>query len=157
MKGNRIVLTPDRGFHVEGVINAAETPYPGTVYQLDPTQTLQGGRNVWKAWTGATGAAPLGPYIILKEDLLQGKSANQAYAAGDRAFGFIPLPGAELNVCLKDITGTAPNITAGDMLIVVTATGRFEETTGSPITQACMAMETLADPTSDTLIWVTWK
>lgn len=157
-KGNRIVLTPDRGYPVEGIINAAETPKPGTCYQIDPTQAVQGNRNVWKVYTtGTDGARPKGPMIILTEDILQGKTMTDAYAAGDRAFGFVPLPGCELNLLHLNVAGTADDVAAGDKLIVDDTTGKWFTTTGSPQTEPAMAMEAVVDPTADSLMWCIWS
>lgn len=154
---NRIILTPDRGYEVEGIINAAETPYPGTIVQMDPTQALQGGRHVWKVFTrDADGDRPKGPHIVLKEDLYQGKTMTDPYAAGDRCFGFIPQAGCELNLLFKNVSGTADDVVAGDLFIVDTTTGKVIVTTGSPECEVAMALEALTDPTADTLVWSIW-
>lgn len=156
-RGNRIILTPDRGIPVEGIINAGETPKPGTVYQIDATQAMQGGRHVWKQFTrDADGDRPKGPLIVLTEDILQGKTTTDAYGAGDRAFGFIPFAGCELNLLFKNVAGTADDVVAGDLFIVDTGTGKVIVTTGTVESEPAMALEALTDPTADALVWSIW-
>ena len=154
---NRIILTPDRATPVEGIINAGETPKPGTIYQEDPTQALQGGRAVWKAYTrDADGNRPKGPFIVLTEDILQGKDMTQAYAAGERAFGAIPKAGCELNLLFGNAGGTADDVVAGELLIVDSGTGKVIPTTGSPETEVAQAKEAIVDPVADQLLWCMW-
>ena len=156
-KGNRIIITPDRGYKVEGIIAAGETPSPGTILQIDPTVAVQGNRHTWKIYDrGADGDRPAGPYIVLCEDMLQGKTTSDAYAAGARAFGFVPLPGCELNLLFKNVSGTADDVVAGDMFIVDDGTGKVIVTTGSPESEPAMALEAVTDPTADTLVWSIW-
>lgn len=150
---NKICLTPDRAIQVEGIINAAETPKPGTIVQIDPTQSMQQGRWVWKIFSrDADGDRPAGPLIVLTEDFGQGRTVDDAYAAGERAFGIIPLPGCELNVLYKNVSGTGDDVVAGNLLIVDTGTGKVIVTTGSPETEPFMALEALTDPTADALL-----
>lgn len=159
-KGNRIVLTPDRGWPVEGYLQSGQTVSPGMVMQYDPTQALIGNRQAWKIYVpGADGGAPAGPYIILREDFLQGKTMTDAYgtAVGTHLFGWIPLPGCELNVLYLDIAGTADDHAAGELGIVKNNSGKFIATTGSPASQPVMLMETVTDPIADFLGWVIWR
>ncbi len=153
-KGNRIILTPDRGVKVEGIIASGETPSPGQIVQIDPTVAVQGNRFTWKLYNrDADGNRPAGPHIVLCEDIGQGKTTTDAYAAGARAFGFIPWPGCELNVLFKNVAGTADDVAAGDLFIVDDDTGKVIVTTGSPECEPFMALEALTDPTADTLVW----
>lgn len=170
MRGNRIILTPDRGYPVEGYLASGETLYPGMVVQADPTQALVGGRQAWKIYSrDADGDQPKGPFIVITEDLLQGKaaagvassasnSAGDAYAttSGTRLFGFVPNPGCELNLMFKNVSGTGDDVVAGDLLIVDTGTGKVIVTTGSPETEVAMANEAITDPTEDKLLWCFW-
>jgi hypothetical protein len=157
-RGNLIVLTPDRGHFVEGIINAGETPKPGQIVQEDPTQALQGGRRVWKLYNrDADGNRPAGPLIVLTEDRRIGRTMLDAYAAGERAFGFIPLAGCELNLLYMNVSGTADDVAAGDLLTVDDSTGKVIVTTGTPEIEVAHAQEAIVDPTADTLLWSTWS
>lgn len=156
-RGNRIVITPERCFRVEGIIAAGETPKPGQVVQIQAATALQGGRHTWEIYNAdADGGRPKGPYIVLTEDLLQGNDATVAYAAGARAFGAILLPGCEFNGLLLNIAGTADDHALGEVLIVDDTTGKFIATTGSPETEVAMILEAVTDPTADTLAWMIW-
>lgn len=158
MRGNEIIVSSEpRGRRVEGIIGAGITPKPGTVMQLDISEDLQGGRHVWELYNAdADGGRPKGPFIILLEDHLQGKTYADAYAAGERCFGYIPGAGDELNLRLADIAGTGDDHTKGEMLIVDDTTGLFIATTGSPETEVAMLLETVTDPTAETLAWCVW-
>lgn len=156
---NVICITPEKAIHVEGIIAAAITPKPGQVVQVDPSVALQDGRHTWKLYDAdADGGNPKGPLIILTEDSLQGRLMTTAYAAGERAFGVIPLPGCELNLLFGDIAGTGAtsDVTAGNVLIPNDTDGKWLVTTGSPEIEPAMALETVADMTEDTLIWCQW-
>ncbi len=155
--GNRIILTPDRGYPLEGVINTGETPSPGTIVQIDPTQATQGGRFVWKIYDrAADGDRPAGPFIVLREDIGQGKTMTDAYVAGTHCFGFVPLPGCQLNLLYKNESGTTDDVTAGVLFIVDDASGKVTLTTGSPQTEVAMALEAVVDPVADTLVHSIW-
>ena len=157
-QGNRIILTPDRGIKVEGIIAAGQVLKPGTLVQIDPTVAVEGNRYTWTRYSrDANGNRPKGPCIILTEDILQGKLITDAYATGRiRAFGFIPFAGCELNVLKGDVTGTGDDFAKGDLLIPVSGTGKFILTTGSPEIEPFMCFETLTDPTSDSLVYGHW-
>lgn len=157
-KGNKIIVTSDpRGYFKEGVINTGETPKPGTIMQIDPTQSQVGGRWVWKTYNrDADGNRPIGPHAVLLEDSLQGKSATDAYAAGDRCFLYCPLPGDELNLLFFNQSGTGDDVTLGDLLIVDDGTGKVFTTTGSPECEVAVALEAIADPTADQLFHCMW-
>jgi len=158
-RGNGIIVSPDpKGKFMEGIIKAGETPRPGTIMQLDPTVSLQGGRHTWKAYNrDADGNRPAGPMIVLLHDYLQGKLATDAYAAGDRAFGYVPVPGDELNLLFMNQAGTADDVAAGDIMIVDDGTGKITPTTGSPETEVAVALEAITDPTADQLLWCQWS
>jgi len=156
-RGNSIIITPDRYFPVEGIIAAGETPKPGQVVQIQAATALKGGRHTWEIYNAdADGGRPKGPFILLKEDLLQGKTTADAYAAGDRAFGAILLPGCEFNGLVLNLAGTGDDHPLGEILIVDDTTGKFIVTTGTPETEPAMLLEVITDPTADTLAWMIW-
>lgn len=157
-RGNCIVVTPYAdGHRMEGIIGAGLSPKPGTIMQLQIATALKGGRHTWELYNAdADGGRPKGPFIVLTEDSYQGRTVNDAYAAGDRAFGYVPRPGDELNLLVANIAGTADDHTKGEMLIVDDGTGLLIATTGSPETEVAQLMETITDPVADTLAWVTW-
>lgn len=157
---NQIVIScPTRdGFkYLEGIIKAGETPKPGTCVQIDADGIMVGGRHVWEQYNrGADGNRPAGPHIILVEDQLQGKLVTDAYVAGSRAFGHVPLPGDELHLLFHNQSGTGDDIAAGDLLIVDDGTGKFIKTSGAPEMEPAMALEAYTDPTEDRLLWCIW-
>lgn len=156
-KGNRIILTPDRGYPVELIVNTGETWYPGMIVQYDPTQSTNGGRHIGKIYDrGADGDRPLGPHVVVCEDLKIGKTTSDSYTAGLRVPCFVPLAGCELNLLYKNVSGTADDVAAGDLFIVDDGTGKVIVTTGSPEAEVAEALEAVTDPTADTLVWSIW-
>lgn len=154
--GNEIVLTIDpRGRFMEGIIDTAEKP--GTIVQIDFTQAKVGNRFHWVAYNrDADGDRPAGPFIVLLPDHLQGKTSADAYAAGDRAFGYVPLPGDELNLLIANLAGTADDHAAGEQLMVDDGTGKLVATTGTPETEVATLAENITDPVADTLAHCFW-
>jgi hypothetical protein len=158
-RGRRIVVSADpRGKFVEGYIGAGLTPKPGTCVQPDLTVALKGGRQTWKLYDAdLDGGRPKGPYIILIENYLFGQTMETAYAAGDRAMGYIPEHGDELNLLIQNLAGTADDHAAGEILIVDDTTGLFIATTGTPEDEVAQLNEAIVDPIVDTLGWCTWE
>jgi hypothetical protein len=159
MRGNKIIVSSEpQGQLVEGIIGAGLTPKPGTIMQIDASIALNNGRHTWVLFNAdADGGMPKGPYILLKEDDLRGKTYDDAYAASDRAFGIIPHRGDEYNVRLLDVAGTGDDHTKGEILIVDDTTGKFIATTGSPEEEVAILLETITDPVADTVAWVQWQ
>jgi hypothetical protein len=145
-----------QGKFMEGYIATGETPKPGTVMQVDPTVALKGGRHTYKAYApGVDGENPLGSIWVLREDQFNGdRDETTAYAAGDRCFLYSPLPGEELNMLVENLAGTNDDHAAGEKLMVNHGTGKLIITTGSPENEHFVLLETITDPTADTLAWV---
>jgi len=156
MRGTGIIVTADpQGVFMEGYIATSNTPKPGTVMQCDYSVALVGGRHTFKVFDAdADGGRPKSPLWVLLEDHLSGKTYDTAYAAGDRCFLYCPKPGEELNMLLLDVSGTGDDHTKGEVLIVDDTTGKLIATTGSPETEPFVLLETVTDPTADTLAWV---
>lgn len=158
-KGNRIIVSePHYGRHMEGIIKTGETPKPGTILQLDASVAVQGGRHTFKIYDrDADGDRPAGPFWVLLEDFLQGKTMSDAYAAGDRCFLYAPLPGDELNLLYANLSGTADDHALGEIGMVDDSTGKIIITTGTVETEVCIILETVTDPTADFLAWTIWS
>lgn len=157
-RGNEIIVSANpRGVFSEGYIAAGETPKPGTILQVQIATALKAGRFTYEIYNAdADGGRPKGPFYVLLPDHLQGKTVTDAYAAGDRCFLYTPLPGEELNLIIANIAGTADDHTKGEMLIVDDTTGKMIATTGTPETEVAQLLETITDPTADTLAWCLW-
>jgi hypothetical protein len=158
-RGNEIIVSSEpQGKFKEGYIKADQTVLvPGTVWQIDATVALRGGRHTYKVYQpGADGENPLGDYWVLLPDHLQGKTATDAYTAGERAFFYSPCSGEELNLIVANIAGTADDHSAGEKMMLDTGTGKLIATTGSPENEVAVLKEDITDPTADTLAWVEW-
>lgn len=157
-RGNEIIVSANpRGVFSEGYIAAGETPKPGQILQVQIATALKAGRFTYEIYNAdADGGRPKGSFYVLLPDHLQGKTVTDAYAAGDRCFLYTPLPGEELNLIIANIAGTADDHTKGEMLIVDDTTGKMIATTGTPETEVAQLLETITDPTADTLAWCLW-
>lgn len=157
-RGSRIIVSANpRGVFMEGYIASGETPKPGQILQIQSATALKGGRHTFELYNAdADGGRPKGPFYVLLEDSYQGRTVDDAYAAGERCFLYTPLPGEELNLLIANIAGTGDDHTKGEMLIVDDTTGKMIATTGSPETEVAQLLETITDPTADTLAWCIW-
>ena len=159
-RGNSILISQqwDNVALQEGIIAAGEAPYPGMIVQKQSATALVGGRHTVEIYNAdADGANPKGPYYLLLEDKYQGRLATTVYAAGERCFMTVPKHGDEYNLLLLNITGTGDDHTKGEILIIDDTTGKFIATTGSPEDEVAQLLETVTDPTADTLCWCVWQ
>lgn len=150
MRGNTILVSAGAdGKRIEGVIYG--TPKPGTVMQVR-TVAYQGGRDLWEVYSpGTDGKARL--QAVLLEDYLKGGLVTDAYVNGDRGFMYVPRPGDELNMLVKNLSGTGDDHSALEILEVDDATGMLIPFTGTPEQAPWQLLEDITDPTSDTLAW----
>lgn len=158
-RGNTIIVTAEPKGHREwGYIASGETPKPGTILQMQVATAIKGGKHTYEIYNAdADGGRPKGPFFILLEDELQGKTVDDAYAAGDFAPLYIPVHGEEYNLLLLNITGTADDHTKGEILIIDDTTGKLIATASTPEDEHAILLETVTDPTADTLAWVRWQ
>lgn len=149
-RGNEIVVSAEpKGRYEEGTLTGVMKP--GTVVQIDVSEGIDAnGRFTWEPYTpGTDGNQRM--IAVLVNDYLAGKLATDAYADGDHGLVYIPLPGEQLNMLLQDVAGTADDHTFGELLIVDNSTGKLIATTGTPESEPFMLLETITDPTADTL------
>lgn len=154
--GADIVLSvPPRGVFTEGIIKGALKP--GTQIQVRYNELPQCGRFIWEPYEAASGASG-DPRLcaLLLPDSLQGKSALDAYADGDRCFIYCPLPGEECNVLVKGQagTGSANAFFVGERLLPEAASGKQIAAPTSASLAQWMCMEHIDEiPNTDTLVW----
>ncbi len=158
-RGNGIIVQGEpHGVFNEGVVATGETFYPGMIVQRDPTVALAAGRQTFKIYNrDADGDQPAGAFWVVYHNYLLGQTVTDSYAAGSRTFVYCPLAGEEMNLLVENIAGTADDHTAGEILMVNDGTGKLIATTGSPETEVAMLLETITDPTADTLAWCEWS
>jgi len=146
-KGNGILLAAHpRGIFLEGI--CGEIFSPGNLLQLDAAVEPVNGRYTFEEWDG-TADGEQAIVIVAMPDKLQGRTADTAYAAGDRCFAYVPCPGEELNVMVQASAGA---LAIGAKLIRDDATGTLILTTGTPEQEPFIILETASDPASDSLI-----
>ncbi len=155
-KGNEIIVTsPERGVRLEGFVSG--TPKPGTVMQIVGGTAPVAGRFTWEVYD-ADSDGDQRIIAVLLPDHLQGKTATDAYASGDRCYLYCPIMGEQLNMLIADVSGTgtagSENKAIGDLLMVDDGTGKLIDTTGSPESEPFILLEVQAEPISaDALLW----
>lgn len=159
-RGSEIIVSAQPAGHfTEGYIGAGLTPKPGCIMQKQVATALKSGRHTYELYNAdIDGGRPKGAIWVLLPDALQGRLATDAYAAGDRAFFYCPLPGDELNLLWDDTdTGTSTNdLSKGLVGIVQDGTGNLIATAGSPENEVAMLLEDLTDISGDILGWSEW-
>lgn len=154
---NTIVASQEpRGRYLQGYIASGETPKPGTIVQFKAATEPVNGLFTFEIFNqSADGSPSRGPTMILCEDHLQGKTIDDAYAAGDMCTVYVPLPGDELLALIGDVSGTADTHAIGEALMVDDGTGELVAAVGTDTTpDKFVLLETLAAPTADTLAHV---
>ena len=155
-RGNEIIVSANpRGRFIEGKLATGITPKPGTILQIQATAIDTNGRFTFELFNAdADGGRPKGPLCILDIDWGQGKTASDAYADSASVRCYVPIPGEEFNLLIANLSGTADDHAIGEMLIIDDTTGFLIATTGSPETEPFQLLETITDPTVDTLAHV---
>lgn len=125
---NTIVLKA-KGHHDEGVADGAITPGMAVELAADGKYDQQ---------TSALAEALKGELLIAKEDALQGKTVDDAYAQDDVLFFYIPLPGDHVNALVK----SGEDIDVNDVLVVEGGgSGLFVEAAGTEVKYQLKALE----------------
>jgi len=160
-RGSRTVVTePAGGIKTEGYVKTGQTFYPGMGVIKDASVDLIGGRHTYKIYDeSADGDHPTGGIFIVTEEMnaLTGGAPTASYAAGTKVSLYSPRMGEELNLLIKNLSGTADDHTKGEKLILDTGTGMFIATTGSPETEMAELLESITDPVADTVAWCVWS
>ena len=151
-RGNKIIVSANpRGVSHEGYIN--DTSKPGTIMQIDVSEGIGAdGRFDFEAYNAdADGDKRL--LFILLPDWGLGKIATDAYVSGDRCFLYTPIAGEEFNMLVQNLAGTGDDHAIGDLLIVDDSTGKLIATASNE-SEPFICLETITDPTADTLAHV---
>lgn len=150
---NTVVVTQEpRGRFLSGYIASGETPKPGTVVQIKASTEPVNGLFTFEIANMTADGYPLrGPMMVLVEDWNQGKTIDDAYAAGEMCMVYCPLPGDELLMIIGDVGGTADSHAIGEQLQVDDGTGELVAAVGTDTTKDPFTLlETLAALTADT-------
>lgn len=158
-RGNEIIVTSQprgvfKGIKVDG------TPKPGTIMTPKPGTAIDGNGIIEMEPAGVSAGIMSAdgdriPIAVLLRDDKQGKTSDDAYADGDMAEVYFPLPGEELNVLFGNLSGTGDDVVAGTTLLVVDdGTGKVQPTASTPESEPFLALESITDPTADQLVHV---
>ncbi len=172
-RGNCILVEPEPKGRFEE-ITVVGTPKPGTVMSIIPNVSVYttGGRTSMEpAGTTAanstfSGMAADGDRIPICVLLSSAdpcgaaappfKGPTDAYATGERGVVYYPIAGEELNMILKDETGTGAgeDYVIGSKLIVDDGTGKLVQSVGTPESEPFLCLELKTDLAADYLAWV---
>lgn len=145
MKGNSIIVSgpwgSPRGVFMEGIINTGRTPKPGTCMEIVADTADVKGRFKWQECgvAAASGDRGMGGdghrvfFAILLEDRAQGKDYNDAYAANEVCYLYVPAPGEQFNMILENQGGTGEDFDVGDVLMIDDGTGKLLESSSAQV------------------------
>ena len=141
MASNTIVLK-SKGHHDEAVTYEALSPGMAAELFLDTTLKL--------AKPQGTQAESLkAGFLIVKEDALQGKTVDDAYASGATGFYYEPIQGDHLQVLVK----SGEDIALGDKLVVEAGgSGLWVEAAGTEAKYQLKALEGPGALAANTLV-----
>lgn len=143
--GSIIVSGEPRGNKIPVVIDG--TPKPGTIMQIKAATAKEGGKYTAEVYNrDASGNNPQGPIMVLVENYLAGGTINTAYADGDWAWCYCPIPGDELLCLVKNIAGTE-TFAIGDIMIPEDGSGLLIDTASTPEVEPFILLE------ADTTVW----
>lgn len=173
MKGSTLIFLEGRdgrGKYLEGTVSGALKP--GIVTQIQSATNPVGNRYTYEPYNPSKDGFRR-PTIVLLEDWGQGKLPTVAYTNATRGFFYMPLPGDELNMLVDSSNGA---LGIGDPMMLDAGTGKLLSATAfvadyatlgldteaevivainllknAPQAHPFTVLETLADPSSDTL------
>lgn len=154
MKGANILLNGNepKGRFMEGV--ASGNLIPGMFAEVVPATEPQNGRLSYRPYSIGTNGDRR-PIIIVLDDDLQGVKASltgaNTYTAGRRCFLYAPINGDELNILLKNISGTSDLFAIGDLIMADVATGKGLVQNAAASYAPFTVQETVAALTADNL------
>lgn len=161
MKGNQILIQENpKGVFKSVVISG--TPKPGTAMlpKLATAVDDNGlptyepyGTTAASGYDGISNDGDRAPIAILLDDVNQGKIYSTAYADGDVAKVYFPLPGEELNILLENQSGTADAFGAGDRVMCDDGTGKFIAADADAESEPFELVEAVSAMTADTWAW----
>ncbi len=149
-RGNVIIISSQpQGKFMDIIVSG--TPKPGTCMEL-VTAFYQGNRHLMRAYQPGTDGERRPVIVLLERDVL-GQNLADAYTDGAWGKAYAPIAGEELNMLVKDVSGTGTNdeFTTGELAIIDSGTGKLIRTTGTPESEPFVALGTLSDVSADVL------
>ncbi len=152
-KGSKIIITADPKGHFEQVVISGSALYPGMLVETVAATERKNGHRTVQAVSRTAGTK--GSICVLVGDNPQGFISTTVFVTGTQALAYWPLNGDELNMLIKDVTGTGDATAIGDKY-GVNATGSLTKDTGSYASTPFEVQETIAAGgiTADTLVWM---
>ena len=146
-RGTIVVSENPRGRFIEGDLAPDVAPKPGQCVSLSLQSADRG-----KYELAGNGQGNSKELVIVCEDSLQGGTVDDAYTAGSRFRGYIPLPGDEVQILFDDIAGTGDVLEIGDG-IYINSLGKGYEESGTPERTPFVVLELVAGtPDEDRLV-----
>lgn len=148
-RGQIIVISSQpQGKFMDVVVSG--TPKPGTCMEI-VTSFHTGNRHQVRAYQPGTDGRR-GPVIVLLERDVLGQNITDAYADGSWGRAYAPIAGEELNMLVKDVSGTGTNdeFADGERAMIDSGTGKLVRTAGTPESEPFIALGALLDVSEDT-------
>lgn len=151
-RGNVIIISSQPGGKFKDIV-VSGTPKPGTVMEIE-TSFAEGGVHKMRAYQPGSDGERRPIAVLLEKDLLGG-NITDAYVDGERGRVYYPIPGEELNMLVKNETGTGSldEFADGELAAVDSGTGKLIRSwaAGSPESEPFQALGALSDVTADVL------
>lgn len=149
-RGNCIIISSQpRGKFADIVVSG--TPTPGVCMEIE-TSFFQNGVHKMRAYQPGTDGERRAVAVLLEKDLLGG-GITDAYTDGERGRVYFPVAGEELNMYVKNESGTGSldEFADGELAIPDSGTGKLVRswTVASPEMEPFQALGALADVTAD--------
>lgn len=152
-RGNEIIVTSNpRGVITEGFVKSGQTFYPGMAVVLDPSVALRSGNHTFK-YAAPTAGQFLGPIgIVMNLQTLIGRTNDKSIAAGEKCQVYFPLLGEQVNILVKDDSGSSTEDHALGQPMIPDSTGKFVDV-GAGANGSFTLLEAITNQTEDLLTW----
>lgn len=152
-----------RGLFDEGFLGAdSGTLKAGIIMEMDDNIAAVGGRFAWQPYGTTAGASGQGVEndgdrkiiaILLPYDTTGGvRETDQT--TGSRCKLYYPAMGEELNMLLKDVSGTGDDYHIGEEMMVEDGTGKLLSADNNAEAQPFQCLEVITDPVGDNYMHV---
>lgn len=144
-----IISTQPRGKFMDVVISG--TPVPGTCMEI-MASFYQNGNHQVRVYQPGTDGERRAVMVLLEKNLV-GANITDAYTDGENGRVYFPIAGEELNMLVKNETGTASTDEFADleMATIDSGTGKLVRSalSGTPEMEPFQALGALSDVTAD--------
>lgn len=154
-RGNGIIAQAEpKGTYKECVVSG--TPKPGTLMQIKAATADVQGTWTYEVLNPSADTDPRAVCVLLcsidHAACPPHKDATTAYADGERGAVYYPLPGEDMNMLVKDVSGTGDDHAIGDRFVGEHGSGKLLVQATSANRASFQCLEVATDPVADALL-----